>query len=488
MTETAKQRKTEDTTSPADSDETREETQIIDQPLTNEKAVSLESDTTASSEIEGTVEGAGFDWLAMGLIILIAAFFSLTARFNSQPAPSYVPAAVLSATGCGLLVTALRKIRTLKGIGLLEAGLGGFCLALFQFAISLTYPGIFATLSSAPAEGHAFLLTWGLIGLFAVVMSLAGAALGHLAFAPLRPMPARKQRRADDEEQDEEEEQNETEEGETTETDVESEDEAQSSQDLVATGAHDEPEEAHDEAEEESEEEPEELQNAAAVTQTRSPLLNYVVTIILIGLLPIMIGYVFAAAYDYVMGLIQANQISPALYPTLSLLSGILPWRLAAPINLSSTNATFIIFTLLWRIPDSFLGNPQAFDVQALEPLLFNSAALAFFLILMYGREARDTTPKAAPWRIFLLLEALLGLLIIVPPDLWIHRGLEGVLQMQSLVLQLPSIQLLNPTMLTLNLVTAPVFCLLIGVIIRRQYQLWTQPRQKAQDPDPEEE
>jgi len=483
MTETAKQQQAEDTTMSADSDEAREETQITDQSMADETVISIDQDAPVSAETTETLPVAGFDWLAMGLIILIAAFFSLTARFNSQPAPSYVPAAVLSATGCGLLVTALRKIRTLKGIGLLEAGLGGFCLALFQFAVSLTYPGVFAALSSAPAEGHAFLLTWGLIGLFAVVMSLAGAALGHLAFAPLRPLPARKQRS-----EDEDEEQKEPEESETTEAEVESEDEAETDLGSATTDSHDEIEKATEEIENEREEQLEEAQNVAAVPNTRSPLLNYVVTIILIGLLPIMIGYVFAAAYDYIMSLIQANQISPALYPTLSLLSGILPWRLAVPINLSSTNATFIIFTLLWRIPDSFLGNPQTFDVQALEPLLFNGAALAFFLILMYGRETGDTKPKAAPWGVFLLLEALLGVMIILPPDLWIHRGLEGLLQMQSLVIQLPTIQLLNPTMLLLNLVTAPVFCSLIGVLIRRQYQLWTQPRQKTQEPEPEEE
>src|SRR5438067_11107914 len=75
----------------------------------------------------------GFDWAALGVVLPIAALFAIVARFNSQPATSFVPVVVLSASGCGLLVTALRKLRTVRRPGLLEAGLGGLFLALFQF-------------------------------------------------------------------------------------------------------------------------------------------------------------------------------------------------------------------------------------------------------------------------------------------------------------------------------------------------------------------
>src|SRR5260370_4723032 len=84
-----------------------------------------------------TLPHHGFDWLALGVVILIAAFFAFTARLNAQPATSFVPVAVLSATGCGLLVTALRKLRTPQGVGLFAAALGGFFVAFFQFLVAL---------------------------------------------------------------------------------------------------------------------------------------------------------------------------------------------------------------------------------------------------------------------------------------------------------------------------------------------------------------
>ncbi|MGH2480684.1 MAG: hypothetical protein ACRDHW_13600, partial [Ktedonobacteraceae bacterium] len=157
-------------------------------------------------------------------------------------------------------------------------------------------------------------------------------------------------------------------------------------------------------------------------------------------------------------------------------LSGLLPWRLATPINLANSNGAFTVFTLLWRIPDSVLGNPNLFYVQALEPFLLNAVALALLLITMYGRKSQESTPQAAPWRAFIGLEALLGLIIILPSNLWLLRGLEGFLPFQGQLFPLPSLHLLNSTMFALNLATGMVFCVLVGLIVRRQYQLWTQP------------
>jgi hypothetical protein len=493
----------------------------------------------------------GFDWLAIGIVLPIAALFSLTARFNSQPAPSFIPIVALSATGCGLLVTALRKLRTSKGVGLWEAGLCGFFLGLFQFAVALTYPEVFTTILTVPPDGHAFLLTWGLVGLFSVVLSLAGATLGHLIFAPARPLPERAERsvQADDLEKDEEEADTSVEfamsmesktDGQSANAEVlkekadlegleDLEEEAEiienigmqieiatSVKNTIASKPDDaldvpsaireiEDEEAKEEkreinevdlteeereteeeqkeqerdaeTEENEEEQEEGLVVATAGAQPRGLFLNYAISIMLLGLLPMIVGYVFAAAYDYILGLIHVDQISPGLYPTLSLLGGLLPWRLQAPIILSGANGSFIVFTLLWRIPDSFLGNPNVFDVQTLEPLFFNAAALSLLLITMYGRESHDSKLRAAPWGVFIFLELLLGLALLLAPDLWMLRGLEGILQFRGVAIPLPTVHFLNTTLFILNLVTGPLFCLLVGLVVRRQYYLWTLPR-----------
>ncbi len=420
----------------------------------------------------------GFDWPALLAALAIAAFFALTARFNSQPSPSYIPAAVFSATGCGLLVMAVRKLRRRAGVGLLEAGLAGFGMALFQFAITFTYPGIYTTVITAPEFGRAFLITWGLIGLFATLLSLAGAAIGYLAFAPPRPLP---ERATEPENEEEEEEQEESEEEEVEKAEIEQPATIVSAaeQNEADSGQESGQSEEVEQAEETKQEEPEIASSPESVEVAAQPqrsLTSYVITILLLGLLPMMIGYVFAATYDFVMQAIHVDQISPALYPTLSLLGGLLPWRLAAPINLSSINGSFIVFTLLWRIPDSVLGNPNLFDVQTLEPLLFNAAGLALLLITMYG-SSNQSRRQAAPWGIFLLLQALLGLILILPPDLWMLRGLEGVLQFGNQAVRLPTFHVLDPTLFLLNLLTGTLFCVLVGLVVRRQYQLWTMPR-----------
>lgn len=479
-----------------------------------EEVTPAEVEDEAGADVQSQPQRRRFDWPALIVALLIGAFFALTARFNSQPSPSYIPAAVFSATGCGLLVTALRKLRSLTGVGLLEAGLAGFGVALLQFAVAFTYPSVFSTVTTLPSYSRAFLITWGLVALFAVVLSLAGAAIGHLAFAPPRPLPAhaqkQKNRFADEDEEEEDEEESEDEEdvyeqAMEAEQDVESESAQSEQADETAESEHlpaepvgedkheddakeedgDTDEEDEDDEEEEQEDE-DDSRVAKAGAQPRPSLLSYAITVLLLGVLPMMAGYVFAATYDFIMNAIHIDQISPALYPTLSLLGGLLPWRLAAPINLSSANGAFIVFTLLWRIPDSVLGNPNLFDVQALEAYLFNAIGLALLLLTMYGSDRGENKRQAAPWGIFLSLEALLGLIIVLPASLWIQRGLEGVLQLQSLVAQLPTIQLLNPALFALNLVTGALFCFLVGLLVRRQYQLWTTPRRA--NPEPAEE
>ncbi|HEY1352361.1 MAG TPA: hypothetical protein VGF67_22315 [Ktedonobacteraceae bacterium] len=371
------------------------------------------------------------DWPALVAALAVAAFFALTARFNSLPSPSYLPAAVLSAIGCGLLVTAVHTVRKRAGAGLREAGLAGFGMALLQFALTFTYPGVQSIVATAPQYGHAFLLTWGLVGLFATLFSLAGAALGHLAFAVPHPPPSS---------------------GEVDEA------EELAEQETVRTD-----EEEGSKADEQEE---------SSIAAQRS-LTGFGITAVLPGLLPMMAGYVFAASYDFVMQALRINQLSPALYPTLSLLSGLLPWRLAAPINLSSANGSFIVFTLLWRIPDSALVNPNLFDVQTLEPCVFHATALALLLIVLHDR-LRSALRGIL---LLLLLETLSGLALVLPANLWMLRGLEGALQFGTTAVRLPTIHLLNPLLFLCNVLTGALSCVLVGLIVRRQYRLWTLPR-----------
>ena len=423
----------------------------------------------------------GFDWLALSIALVVAAFFALTARFNSQPSPSFIPAAVFSATGCGLLVTALHTLRARSGAGLREAALAGFAMALFQFAVTFTYPDVFQTVKTVPEYGHAFLVTWGLVALFTTVLSVVGAAIGHLVFAPLRPLPARALKR-NDRDEDEDDEELEVQPLQANGLATTSEQEAMLTEQAGNVDAETDAEEESltEQAEDADGEADEEEPAAATVASPGRPLVGYAIALLLLGLLPMMAGYVFAAVYDFTMNAMNVNAISPALYPTLSLLSGLLPWRLAAPINLTSANGSFIVFTLLWRIPDSVLGNPNLFDVQALETFVFNAAALALLLITSYSGYRTAGERRSAPWGIFLLLEALFGLILILPASLWMLRGLEGVLQFRNLVAQLPTIQLLNPTLFLLNLATGALFCVLVGLVVRRQYQLWTLPRKSA--------
>src|SRR5450759_1125505 len=113
------------------------------------------SESTPASRLQA--EKQRVDWLAIGIAIIIAAFFALGARINPQPSTSLAPAAVLSATGCGLLVTAIRKLRTIERPGLFEAALAGLFLALFQFIVAISYPNVVYSLSNQSDQRLGFL-------------------------------------------------------------------------------------------------------------------------------------------------------------------------------------------------------------------------------------------------------------------------------------------------------------------------------------------
>ena len=370
------------------------------------------------------------DWTAIMIVAIIAAFFAIVSRFTLQPPNSLTPVAVLSATGCGLLVTAMRKLRTPRGPGLLEAAIAGFFLALFPFLAAITAPGILSALSSSVDDMHGFLTTWALILVFSLLFSIIGATLGHLAFAPLRPLPAQAQKGAPVT-------QTETEEGE----------------DEVVPA-----EEGNEEV----------APEAPAPAEAPRSLFSYIVAVVLLGLMPTIGGYVFSAAFDFMLKLYN---FFPGPYPTLRLLSGLLPWQVPVPLNLSGASPQTIMFLewQYWRIP-IFLGNPTMFDLVALEPYLLNAAALALLLFSVHrfaGRSQDRTDSPAMALPISLLLQAMLGLVMALPAALWMMRGLEGLLQMPGIVIPIRTLYLLNPLTLTLDLATGPLVCLLIAILLR---------------------
>jgi hypothetical protein len=127
----------------------------------------------------------------------------------------------------------------------------------------------------------------------------------------------------------------------------------------------------------------------------------------------------------------------------------------------------FFFLWQLWRFP-VLLGNPTMFDIQALEPFIFNGAALALLLLTL--RNQKPANPDRSPqvhWPIYLSLEILLGLLLVLPADLWIVRGLQGLLQNPVVAIPIRTLNILNPLTFTLNLITGPLVCLALGVILR---------------------
>ena len=393
------------------------------------------------------------DWLAIGVVLLIAGLFALAARLNPQPATSLAPAAVLSATGCGLLVTALRKLHTSSRPGLFEAALGGLFLALFQFMAAITYPNVVYALSLAYDERLGFLTTWALIAVFSIIFSMVGAALGHLAFAPLRPLPTRTNRLQ------------------PPHANASSE-ERESTAPAVEDVQVSRPGDITEEAAEEQDIEPVPATEPVHLARSQRSLVSYLISVLLLGLAPTLVGYVFSAAFDYSL---RANLFFPGPYPTLRLLSTMLPWQIPIPFSLSGSDPNSLIFLLwqLWRIP-LFLGNPSMFDLQALEPYVFNGAALGLLLLTMgdqntRSNQGRDTSsrPVLLSWPAYLLLESVLGILLVLPADLWIVRGLQGLLQVQIFAFPIRTLYILDQSTFILNLVTGPLVCVGIGILLR---------------------
>ena len=373
------------------------------------QAGQIESEKTAvqpTSPETGDSETSGVDVTALDVVILLAAFFAIAARLNAQPSNSLTPAAVLSATGCGLLITALRKRYTFQRPGLLEAALGGLILAFFQFIAAISYPGVITTLGLDVGQRLGFIATWSLIAVFSIIFAMGGAALGHLAFAPLRPLPIR----------------------------------------------------------------PGVLPPSppASPSSPGRSFVNYLIAVLMLGLAPTLAGYIFAAGFDYILSFYQ---LTPGPFPTLRLLSALLPWQVPIHIDLSGSNQSLIVL-LLWRIP-VFVGNPALFDLQALEPIVLNGAAVSLLLLITHGRQSSPfEQARSLNWEVYLALVVALGLFLVLPADLWLLGGLHGLLQVPRLDIIVPisTLHVLDPLTFTLNLLTGPLVCVIVGVLMRWWY------------------
>lgn len=398
-----------------------------------------------------------FDWFAVGVVSIVAAVFATAAHLNAQPAVSLVPAAILSATGCGLLVTAMRKLRTFKGAGVFEAALGGLLLTIFQFIAALTFAGIPQALSADPLSQPGFYTTWGLVAIFSIVFSMAGAALGHLAFAPPRPLPVRTKTKS-----------------EPVKSESVAEDEVEGALEPIEDTAQAGDAESQDNKDAFVDEQVTPLTRPTAQTEPGEPAstvvqrvpesvtparssASYMIAILLLGLAPTLVGYVFAAAFDVTLA---RNNYLTGPFPTLRLLSTLLPWQVPLP----GPGTPSFTLSQLWRIP-LFFGNPSRFDIQALEPFVFNAAALGLLLLTTYRQDHPAQAPAVRlPWGMLLILEAALGLILVAPADLWIIRGIQGLVQFQSIAIPIRALQILDPPTFWLNLITGPLVCMLIGI------------------------
>jgi hypothetical protein len=283
---------------------------------------------------------------------------------------------------------------------------------------------------------------------------MVGAALGHLAFAPLRPLPTRTTNRLQ-----------------PPHANASSE-ERESTAPAVEDVQVSKPGDITEEAAEEQDIEPIPAVEPVHLAQSQRSLVSYLISVLLLGLAPTLVGYVFSAAFDYSL---RANLFFPGPYPTLRLLSTMLPWQIPIPFSLSGSDPNSLIFLLwqLWRIP-LFLGNPGMFDLQALEPYVFNGAALGLLLLTMRDQntrsnQGRDTSSRHVllSWPAYLLLESVLGILLVLPADLWIVRGLQGLLQVQIFAFPIRTLYILDQFTFILNLVTGPLVCVGIGILLR---------------------
>jgi len=87
----------------------------------------------------------------------------------------------------------------------------------------------------------------------------------------------------------------------------------------------------------------------------------------------------------------------------------------------------------------------------------------------MNSEKDRSIKSLSASWPVYLVLEVVMGILLVLPADLWMLEGLQGLLQVPSLntVLPIPSLVILDQRAFVLNLITGPLVCLAMGLFLR---------------------
>src|SRR5258708_33017449 len=160
--------------------------------------------------------------------------------------------------------------------------------------------------------------------------------------------------------------------------------------------------------------------------------------------------------------------------------SEMLEWKVPVPFIPAANDPNALIFQLwqLWRIP-LLLGNPAMFDLQALDPYVFNGAALGLLLLTTWQIDADGLNARLKlRWPVLLVLEIVLGLLLVLPADLLISRGLRGLLQDQILAVPIRTLYILNPLTFTLKLLVGRLECAEIGPLLFWQQKSRRQTKQ----------
>ena len=87
-------------------------------------------------------------------------------------------------------------------------------------------------------------------------------------------------------------------------------------------------------------------------------------------------------------------------------------------------------------------------------------------------------------WLAYLVFEATQGLFLVLPADLWMLGGLHGLLQIprMDVVLPIATLHLLDQRLFVLNLITGPLVCLGMGLLLRESKRTRAKKRDNQRD------
>ena len=111
---------------------------------------------------------------------------------------------------------------------------------------------------------------------------------------------------------------------------------------------------------------------------------------------------------------------------------------------------------------------------QALEPLVLNGAAVSLLLLTTHGRQNSPfEQARTLNWKVYLALAVAPGLFLVLPANLWLLGGLHGLLQVPRLdvIVPISTLHVLDPLTFILNLLTGPLVCVVVGVLLRWGYR-----------------